>query len=96
MVGYWPAGAMETGVLSNQYSQFKKKREKTEDENGFQYPEETPYGIIKVDPYARIVPKPRIKKEDSVIVLDSPEKIGEKRKLMEVEVPVSGKKSKVD
>lgn len=69
MVGSWPQGMMDTTTISNQYSQFKKKREKSRDDKGFQYPEASGYGImIRADPYTPIVPKPR-KKDDSIVLI---------------------------
>lgn len=59
MAAYWPNQTMETTILSTIYSQFKKKREKSQDVDGWQYQEESPFGLIRVDPYAKSIPKPR-------------------------------------
>jgi len=97
MAGFWPAGMVDTGLISNQYSQFKKKREKSADDQGFQYPEMSPFGIvIRVDPYAPI----KVRKKDdgtaedgAAVVGDSASATGEKRK-SEGDGGSVGKKSK--
>lgn len=74
-VTFWPTGVMETGTLSTQYSQFKKRREKKHESGGWQAPEDTPYaicnnrfGLIRADPYAKAVKSAkvaRVKRSDS-------------------------------
>lgn len=97
MAGLWPTGMMDTTTLSNQYSQFKKKREKSRDEHGFQYPEQSSYGLIRADPYAPIVARQR-KKDDSIILLDEEQSavnVGDKRKNTDSNTSAGTKKSKV-
>jgi hypothetical protein len=66
VVQFWPGGIMETTQLSTMYTQFKMKRAKMIDEFGFQSPEQTPNGLIRADPFAPSVSKPRRKSEEQI------------------------------
>ncbi|KAJ3270473.1 hypothetical protein HDV01_007780 [Terramyces sp. JEL0728] len=60
MVSFWPAGLIDGTVLSMQYSVIKKKKEKAaEKTGGFQFPESTPYGIMRVDTFSKIATRKR-------------------------------------
>jgi hypothetical protein len=76
MAAFWPNSAMETTTLSTIYSQYKKKREKSQDVDGWQYQEESPFGLIRVDPYAKSIPKPRkissLVSMPSTVILEEP------------------------
>ncbi|KAJ3323469.1 hypothetical protein HDV06_001746 [Boothiomyces sp. JEL0866] len=60
MVSFWPPGLIDGTVLSMQYSVIKKKKEKAaEKTGGFQFPETTPYGIMRADTFSKIVTRKR-------------------------------------
>ncbi|KAJ3258852.1 hypothetical protein HK103_003234 [Boothiomyces macroporosus] len=60
MVSFWPPGTIDGTVLSMQYSVIKKKKEKAaEKTGGFQFPETTPYGIMRADTFSKIVTRKR-------------------------------------
>jgi hypothetical protein len=80
MASFWPNGSMETTTLSMQYSQYKKKREKGADKYGWQYPEDSPNGLIRADPFSKIVPRQRKSEGGSTASTPVAEKV-EKRKL---------------
>jgi hypothetical protein len=54
---------LETTFLSTQYSQFKKKREKSIGSEGYQEPEESSFGLIRADPFVKSVGKSKKKDE---------------------------------
>lgn len=54
-----PPNSTDAAALSMQYSQFKKRREKLADVHGFQEPEESPHGVIRVDLFSKTVARPR-------------------------------------
>ena len=70
MMTFWPNGLMDNATLSNQYSTFKRKREKDGLKDG-QSPIQSCGYTVRVDPFSPIVPR-KGKDDDS--------KTGEKRK----------------
>jgi hypothetical protein len=61
MISISPPGVLESSILSTQYSLYKKKREKLQGNEPYQTPEESPYGIIRADTFAKTT---RLRKKD--------------------------------